>query len=341
MASPLRFRYAPGSWSAGRVESDLYRPLDANLGANSGRPWYKPPSGYRARRFEMDNGDVALFCWGSDAGPGGAGGGPAGYWIGNTETPQTLWKTDKYGFEEVPEPIAEWAQKELTAQLHDESPWLEPYPHLSWFFLPVFLSKDGRETTRTFFRDHAAGFPDATREEGMEFYESVFSTGALDEYRETMAGKLGTSRQLDLTRMRAAMGEFDAAKLLVDAGYEITPEIPVTTGHSLDYRAEKAGTEPTLVEVTRPLPPRSRAASTPVAAVRDTAETKTSGQLEAHAGGVTLFVDCTSFPDDAWAAVLAEKPEVRHRPAVVFRFRPSGRVEGYRKGAALDLGGAI
>ncbi|AUX10613.1 hypothetical protein AArcSl_3002 [Halalkaliarchaeum desulfuricum] len=341
MASPLRFRYAPGSWSPGRVESELYRPLDANLGAESGRPWFKPPSGYQARRFEMENGDVALFCWGSDDGPEGTDGGPAGYWMGNTETPQRLWKTEKYGFEEVPEPISEWAEKELTAQLHEESPWLEPYPHLSWFFLPVFLSKDGRETTREFFRDHAAGFPDATREEGLAFYESVLSTGALDPYRETMAGKLGTSKQLDLTRMRAAMGEFDAAKLLIDAGYEITPEIPVTTGHSLDYRAEKSGTEPTLVEVTRPLPPSRRAASTPVAAVRDTAETKTSGQLEAHAGGVTLFVDCTSFPDDAWASVLAEKPEVRHRPAVVFRFRPDGRVEGYRKGAALDLGGAI
>lgn len=341
VASPLRFRYAPGAWSPGRVESELYRPLDANLGATSSRPWYKSPPGYEARRFEMENGDIALFCWGEDEGPDGTRGGPGGYWIGNTETPQTLWKTDKYGFEEVPGQLTKWVERELMAQLYEESPWLEPYPHLAWFFLPVFLSKDGRHTTRAFFDEHAGGFPDATREDGLEFYESVLSTGALDPYRETMAGKLGTSQGLDLTRMRAAMGEFDAAKLLIDAGYDITPEIPVTTGHSLDFRAERSGQEPTLVEVTRPLPASRRAAATPVAAVRDTAETKTSGQLEAHAGGVTLFVDCTSFPDDAWASVYAEQPEVRHRPAIVFRFRPSGRVEGYRKGAALNLGGVI
>ncbi len=309
-------------------------------------PWFRPPPGYEARRFEMDNGDLALFCWATDAddGPAGTGGDrrPGGYWLGNTETPSALWKTNKYGFEEVPYPVARWAQRELLAQLHEESPWLEPYPHLSWFFLPVFLSKDGRDTTRRFFDEHAAGFPDATRDEALDFYEEFLRTGVFDSYREEMAGKLGTSARFDPVRMSAAMGEFDAAKLLVGAGYEVTPEIEVTTGHSLDFRAERPGENGTLVEVTRPLPPNRRSASTPVAAVRDTAETKTSGQLERHGGGVVLFVDCTSFPDDDWRAVRGERPEVRHRPALVFRARPDGRIEGYSKGSLpLDLDGAL
>jgi len=41
----------------------------------------------------------------------------------------------------------------------EEDPWLAAYDHLAWFFLPVFFSKDGRESTRNFFREHAAGFP--------------------------------------------------------------------------------------------------------------------------------------------------------------------------------------
>ncbi len=296
------------------------------------RPWYRPPSGYEARRFEMDNGDTALFCWDDDDGA---------YWLGNTETPSTLWRTEKFSFTEVPYPVRRWAERELLAQLYEETPWLEPFPHLSWFFLPVFLSKDGRHTTRRFFDEHAAGFPDATRDEALSFYESFLKTGVLDEYRELMAGKLGTSKQLDLVRMTASMGEFNAAALLTEAGYDITPEIEVTTGHSLDYRAERDG-EGTLVEVTRPLPTDRRSAGTPVAAVRDTAETKTSGQLERHGGGVTLFVDCSSFPDDDWWAVRGEKPDVRHRPAVVFRTRPSGDVEAYRKGSVpLDLDDAV
>ena len=328
MARPLRFRYAPGSWSEQRVQNELYRDLDANLGAEMGRPWYKSPSGYEAVRFEMDNGDVALFCWDGDA----------GYWLGNTETPSALWRTDKIALEEAPYSLVRWAERELLAQLLEESPWLEPYPHVAWFFLPVFLSKDGRETTRAFFRDHAAGFPDADRDEALSFYESVLSTGLLDDYRETMAGKLGTSQSMDLTRMAATMGEFDAAFLLSEAGYEITPEIDVVTGHSIDYRATRPGGDPLLVEVTRPLPPRDRSTKSPVAAVRETAQTKSSGQLEAHGGGITLFVDCTSYPDDDWYAVRDERPDVRHRPAVVFRLRPDGRVEGYRKGKVpLDL----
>ncbi|KTG07902.1 hypothetical protein AUR64_01310 [Haloprofundus marisrubri] len=331
MARPLRFRHAPGRWTEGRVRHDVYSHLDSNLGATMRRPWFKPPSGYEARRFEMDNGDTALFCWNDDG----------AYWLGNTETPSTLWRTDKFGFTEVPYRVRRWAERELLAQLHEETPWLEPFPHLSWFFLPVFLSKDGRHTTRQFFDEHAAGFPDATRDEALSFYEEFLSTGVLDEYRELMAGKLGTSKQLDLVRMSASMGEFNAAALLTEAGYDITPEIEVTTGHSLDYRAERNG-DGTLVEVTRPLPTDRRSAGTPVAAVRDTAETKTSGQLERHGGGVTLFVDCSSFPDDDWASVRGEKPDVRHRPAVVFRTRPSGRVEAYRKGSVpLDLDGAV
>jgi len=311
------------------VRGELATPLDDNLGATASPPWFKPPAGYDARRFEMDDGSVALFAWSRD--------GSGGYWMGNTETPAALWQTDKFGFDEVPPEIADWVERELLAQLHEESPWLAAYPRLSWFFLPVFLSKDGRETTRRFFDEHAAGFPDATREEALGFYESLLETGVLDPYRETMAGKLGTSERLDLVRMSAAMGEFNAVHLLHRAGCTVEPEVPVSTGHSLDFRAEQEGVV-ALVEVTRPLPPRRRSANTAVAAVRETAATKTDGQLEAHGGGVTLFVDCSSFTDEEWAAVRGERPEVGHRPALVFRLRPSGRVEGYRTGAVpLDV----
>lgn len=327
MARPLRFRHAPGRWTQDQVRRDIYDDLDRNLGATMTTPWFKTPSGYDGHRFEMDNGDVALFLWNDEE----------AYWLGNTETPKCLWNTEKYGFTEVPHGVSRWATRELTAQLHDESPWLEPYPHLSWYFLPVFLSKDGRETTRTFFREHAAGFPDATAEEALEYFESFLRTGVLDDEREVMAGKLGTSEYLDLTRMTAAMGEFNAARVLHDAGYDLEPEISVSTGHAIDFRAEKNGTG-TLVEVTRPLPPNRRNAGTGVAAVRDTAETKSVGQLQEHGGGVVLFVDCTSFPDDDWMAVKSEKPEVHHRPAVVFRTRPDGRTDGYTKGSVpLEL----
>lgn len=342
MARPLRFRYAPGTWSEDRVRQQLQQPLDANLGAESQSPWFRTPNGYDAVRFEMDDGSRALFCWtDGDDGPDGVGGGPGGYWLGNTETPSALWKTEKYGFSEVPYAIRRWTEREFLAILHEEEPWLEPYEHVSWFFLPVFCSKDGAGTTREFFRDHGAGFPDADRSEVLEFYESLLRTGILDDYRETMAGKLGTSKALDLVRMSATMGEFHAAWILTEAGFEITPEIEVTTGHSLDYRADCNGTGH-LVEVTRPQPVRNRAAATPVSAVRDTAQTKTEGQLEAHGGGVTLLVDCSSFPDDDWNAVRGERPDVRHKPAVVFRVRPNRRTEGYRKGSVpIDLGDAI
>ncbi|USZ69618.1 DUF5784 family protein [Halorussus salilacus] len=333
MASPLRFRRSMERWTDDRIERDLLRPLDEKFGADLLTPHYAGPNGYETRRIEMGNGDLALFTWNDEA----------AFWLGNTETPSTLWRTEKYTFDEVPYPVARWAQRELLADLQVEDPWLAEYDHLSWFFLPVFFSKDGRESTRRFFREHAAGFPDATREGALSFYEEFLSTGVLDDYRYTMSSKLGTSPQVDPVRMASAMTEFTAAKLLTDAGYEVTPEIEVTTGHSLDFHAESPkGGESPLVEVTRPRPPTRRNASTPVAAVRETAETKTSGQLKKHGGGAVLFVDCSSFRDDEWRAVKGEQPGVHHRPAVVFRARPSGEVEAYSKGSVpLDLGGAV
>ncbi|WP_122088801.1 DUF5784 family protein [Halalkalicoccus subterraneus] len=322
MARPLRFRHSPQSWSEDRLHRDLFHPLDDALGARCSTPWFSPGGHYDARRFDMDNGDTALFIWDAEE----------AYWMGNTQTPSTLWRTEKYTFEEVPYHVARWAQRELLAELHEAEPWLAAYPHLSWFFLPVFCSKDGRETTRGFFREHAVGFPDSTRGEACGWYESILHTGVLDEYRYVMASKLGTSDRLDPVRMSATMSEFTVAHLLTDAGYEITPEIEVTTGHSIDFRAEKDGTG-TLVEVTRPLPPTRRAANTAVAAVKETAETKTSGQLAEHGGGITLFVDCSSFRDDEWAQVSGEQPAVGHRPAMVFRARPSGRIEAYSTGS--------
>lgn len=331
MASPLRFRRSTESWSDDRVERDLYRPLDGNLGARQSAARFDPPPGHDAVRFDMDDGSMALFCWDDDG----------AYWLGNTETPSALWRTDKYTFDEVPYPVARWSQRILLANLAEEDPWLAAFDYVSWFFLPVFFSKDGRETSRRFFRDHAAGFPDATGEQALAFYESALRTGALDDYRYTMASKLGASQHLDRTRMDALMGEFDAAKVLVDAGYDIVPEIEVTTGHSLDFRAERDG-RANLVEVTRPTPPSRRSAGSPVVAVRETGGTKAGGQLQKHGGGVVMFVDCTSFRDDEWAQVRGEQPAVRHRPAVVFRCRPDGSVEGYQKGSVpLDLGGVV
>ena len=143
--------------------------------------------------------------------------------------------------------------------------------------------------------------------------------------------------------MSAAIAEFTGARILTGAGYDVTPEIEVTTGHSLDFRATDPDTgDGYLVEVTRPQPTAGRSANDPVAAVRDTAETKTSGQLAAHAGGVTLFVDCSSFPADEWAAVRRAEPAVRHKPAVVYRAEPDGAIEGYRKGSVpLELSGVV
>ena len=284
------------------------------------------PRGYTATRIEMDNGDLALFAWSDDG----------AYWLGNTETPEALWRTDKETFEEAPFDLSRWAQRELLADLVDEEPWLAEFDYLAWFFLPVFVSKDGRDTTRAFIREDAAGFPDATREAGLAFYDDFLKTGVLEDHRYTMASKLGTSEVNDLGRMRATMGEFDAAKLLVDAGYEIVPEVERDSGHALDFLVDG-----TLVEVTRPLAPRNRSAGTAVSALRQTAQSKTGDQLAAH-GDALLLVDCTSFTDEDWNSIRSEKPDLPHDPAVVFRYRPDGRCEGYRYGdVPLWFGDAI
>jgi hypothetical protein len=133
--------------------------------------------------------------------------------------------------------------------------------------------------------------------------------------------------------MSAAMSEFTVAKLLHEQGYDLTPEHEVSTGHSIDFRVDRPGEESTLVEVTRPLPTERRSANSAVRAIRETVETKTSGQLEVHGGGITLFVDCSSFDDADWNELLNARPDVGHRPAVVFRARPDGSVEGYTKGS--------
>jgi hypothetical protein len=309
------------------VRRDVLEPLDANLGAREVDARFSPTGPWQGHRFEMDNGDVALFARGDDE----------TYWIGNTETPRALWRTEKYGWTEVPYAVARWAQRELLADLHESVPWLEPYPHVSWFFLPVLLSKDGRETTREFFGEHAAGFPNADRETALEFYESFLRTAVLDPYREEMAGKLGTSEYVDLSRMRAAMSEFTAGKLLVEAGYDIVPEIDVDSGHTLDYRASRPGQSQVLVEVTRPRPPARRSANTPAAAVSETADSKAKGQLRDHQETV-LLVDCSSFPDDEWHALAGQRARTPHQPAVVYRARPDGTIRGYRVGdVPLDL----
>lgn len=290
--------------------------------------WFEPPNGYEARRLEMHNGEFALFCWnGSHA-----------FWMGNTTTPEVLWRTEKYDFTEVPHGVARWAKRELLARLELVDPWLSEYEHLAWFFLPVFCSKDGRTTTRRFFDEHAAGFPDATREEGLEFFDDALASGMLDEHRYVMASKLGTSEGMDVGRMSATMAEFTVAKLLDDAGVAFDPEVELDSGYALDFLV--GGDH--LVEVTRPLPPgRRRRADTPLAALRETAGAKDSDQLRAHPDA-TLFVDCSSFRDDEWASIRAERPAVSHEPTVVFRARPDGHVEGYRVGRPpFDMDGAV
>lgn len=277
----------------------------------------------------MDNGDFALFAWRT------ASGAPhVGYWLGNTETPQALWHTDKVGFGAAPSSLSRWVHDELLSDLREQEPWLAEYRHLSWFFLPVFHSKDGRESTRAFFRDHAAGFPDATRDVALAFYEEILHTGILDQYRETMAGKVGTSTQVDLVRMSAAMSEFTAAKLLDTSGHTFVPEVELDSGYALDFRVPDADV---LLEVTRPRPPTRRTVDTPVGALKQTAGAKTDDQLAAHPDAV-LFVDCSSFRDDQWNAVKGEQPRLAHTPAVVFRARPNGSIEGYAVGELpLDL----
>jgi hypothetical protein len=328
VAGPLRFRRTSGTWTRDRVRSQLLEPLEASFGASLEEPWFSiGDDRYDAVRLEMENGDVALFCFRPDR----------AYWLGNTETPETLWRTDKETFAEVPHAVSRWAERELTARLEVTDPWLADFEYVSWFFLPVFFSKDGRNTTRRFFAEDAAGFPDATRKEGLEFYESLLRTGVLDDHRYTMASKLGTSPGYDLTRMRATMSEFTVAKLLAEAGIDFEPEVEQASGHALDFAVDDR-----LVEVTRPEPPARRShADHPVAAVRETGGAKRSDQLAEHPEAV-LVVDCTSFSDAEWAAVTGEKPHVGHEPTVVVRARPDGRIEGYRHGRLpFDLGGSI
>lgn len=329
MANPLRFRRSPERWTQDRVRASLRDPLQANLGVDAGPPWFAPPDGWAARRFDVHNGDTALFCWTDDE----------GYWVGNTETPKPLWDTRKERFGLAPDPVGKWAQRELLAELHQAEPWLSSYPTVSWFFLPVLCSKDGRESTRDFFRDHALGFPDTDRTAALDYYETFLETGVFDDVRHVMAGKLGTSKHLDTTRMRAAMAEFTVGKILTDAGYSLMPEIEVGTGHSLDFRVRR-GNSATLVEVTRPLPPTERAADSPVTAIKETAKTKTNGQLHAHGGGVTLVVDCSSFSYDQWTSIRETQPDLGHRPAIVFWTRPDRPPEQYTLGTVpLDIGG--
>ena len=328
VAGPLRFRRSTGTWTRDRIRSQLLAPLKTSFGATLEEPWFSIGDGrYDAVRFEMENGDFALFCFRSGL----------AFWLGNTETPEPLWRTDKETFAEAPYAVTRWAERELTARLEVTDPWLAAFEHVSWFFLPVFFSKDGRNTTRRFFSEDAAGFPDATREAGLEFYESLLRTGVLDDHRYTMASKLGTSPGYDLTRMRATMSEFTVGKLLADAGLDFEPEVEQTSGHALDFAADGR-----LVEVTRPEPPARRShADHPVAAVRETGGAKRTDELAEHPDAV-LVVDCTSFSDAEWAAVTGERPGVGHEPTVVMRARPDGRIEGYRYGnPPFDLGGAI
>jgi hypothetical protein len=330
MAGPVRFRRSTERWDEARVRRDLFSPLDDRFGARLTTPKTDVPEGYTARRLEMDNGDLALFAWNDDG----------AYWLGNTVTPETLWRTDKETFDEAPFAVSRWAQRELTYDLERQAPWLVTFEHVSRFFLPVLFSKDGRETTRAFFDRDAAGFPDATREEGLAFYERFLETGVLDDHRYTMAAKLGTSERNEFNRMRATMGEFNAAKLLADADMPFVPESERESGHALDFAVDTPSGE-RLVEVTRPMAPRDRSAGTAIAGLRQTVDSKTRDQLAIHDDAV-LFVDCTSFRDDEWNPIRAERPSLGYQPTVVFRYRPDGRCEGYRHGdVPLDLDGAI
>lgn len=328
MAGPLRFRRSNETWTRDRVREQLLAPLEASFGATVEEPWF--PVGddrYDAVRIDIENGDLALFAFR----PGRA------YWLGNTETPEVLWRTDKETFDEAPYAVTRWAERELTARLEVTDPWLAEFEYLTWFFLPVFFSKDGRNTTRRFFAEDAAGFPDASREAGLGFYESLFTTGTLDDHRYTMASKLGTSPGYDLTRMRATMSEFTVARILAEAGLGFVPEVEQASGHALDFAVGDQ-----LIEVTRPEPPARRShADHPVAAVKETGGAKRSDQLAKHPNAA-LCIDCTSFTDAEWSAVKGERPAVGHRPTLVFRARPNGHVEGYLHGVLpFDLGDAV
>lgn len=318
VAGPLRFRRSDEAWSPTRLQNDIYQPLNDQFGAHMDEPWFPlSDDRYEAIRFEMDNGDFALFTYQDTH----------AYWLGNTVTPEVLWRTEKETFEEAPAAISRWAERELTTRIELTDPWLTEYEHLTWFFLPVFCSKDGRNTTRRFFAEDAAGFPDATMDDGLSFFEAFLQQGVLDQYRYIMASKLGTSPQYDVTRMRATMAEFTVAKILADSSLPLKPEVEQASGHALDFVVNDQ-----LIEVTRPEPPHRRShADNPIAAVKESGRAKQDAQLAAHPNAL-LFVDCTSFLDDEWAAIRSEQPSINHVPTVVFRARPTGHIEGYHHG---------
>jgi len=323
MASPLRFRISNEHWDDERFGREVLRPLDDKFGATA--ELTHPNDEFEGRLLRMGNGDVALFAWSPDPTK------PA-YWTGNTETPKSLWRTEKRAFEDVGGALADWAQDRLLGILYDEAPWLSRYEALAWFFLPVLMSKDGAETARDFLRT-GAGFPtgeiDADR--ALSFYADVVSSGLFDGHRYEMASKLGSSESRDGVRMSATMGEFNSAKILHDAGYELVPEPEVETGHRLDYLARRNGHE-TLVEVTRPSATENRSAGTPEAAVRETASKKSKGDGQLNENDGLLLVDCSSFDDKGWRRIAREKPDAGHEPAVFYRVRPDEPVEAYLVG---------
>lgn len=322
MASPLRFRHDPQSWSAGRVNAELRGPLHSSIGIESEGTRFGCP-GYTTERFELANGDRALFAYDEQA----------AFWMGNTETPSALWRTNKRGWDEVPFSVARWARRELIADLHDAAPWLGPYSYLSWFFLPVLMAKDGRDVLRRFFREYQAGYPESDFETALSFFDSFLKSGVMEPYRETMAGKLGTSDVLDHGRMAAAMGEFVVAAVLDRAGYDFEPEVAVDSGHALDFRVED-----TLIEVTRPQPPGERSGvHGPVEALQESVDAKSRDQLAAHPGTL-LIVDCSSFVATEWEHIESTTPTLPYSPTVVLWTRPDGTVAGYEQGSApLDL----
>jgi hypothetical protein len=344
MASPLRFRISDRGWGDGQFERRVVAPLDDKFGVSVERT--DRPEGHEGRVLRMKNGDFALFAWNGDG----------AYWTGNTETPEALWGTNKRRFRRVGGDVADWAEEELLRALENEAPWLERYPGIAEFFLPVLMSKDGRETAREFLRT-GAGFPNSHSDSNshsnsdagvdadvaLSFYDGLVSSDVFEGHRYTMASKLGTSEGHDRVRMEATMGEYNAAKILHDAGYDVEPEIGMESGHSLDFRAKRNGTD-AIVEVTRPTPTGRRKASTPEEAVRETAEKKSEagGQLRENDG--VLFVDCSSFDDGAWQRIVNRKPVTGHEPAVVYRTRPGERpvTEAYLRGhTQLRLSDAV
>ena len=344
MASPLRFRISDRGWGDGQFRRRVVAPLDDKFGVSVERT--DRPEGHEGRVLRMKNGDFALFAWNGDG----------AYWTGNTETPEALWGTNKRRFRRVGGDVADWAEEELLRALENEAPWLERYPGIAEFFLPVLMSKDGRETAREFLRT-GAGFPNShsnshsnsnsdagvDADVALSFYDGLVSSGVFEGHRYTMASKLGTSEGHDRVRMEATMGEYNAARILHDAGYDVEPEIGMESGHSLDFRAKRNGTD-AIVEVTRPTPTGRRKASTPEEAVRETAEKKSEagGQLRENDG--VLFVDCSSFDDGAWQRIVNRKPVTGHEPAVVYRTRPGEKpiTEAYLRGhTQLRLSDAV